>query len=343
MFKSSLIIVPITVLVILVTGLMSELCCCSSPVAAVFLGLAAGVLCGVFEKPAQKSRALRRGAIAGAVAGTAALPAQVLGEIVVALALAGSGKVDISLFGVPAASATVDLWNWALNALFAATLYGLISAAIMAGTGAVGSGVWFRIHGKGKPESRSAVEPPRPEPSAESLKPPANPIGKTLLSGIIMAAVSFVFFLLIRTTWGCLALPAALILGFLTGVLSGNLAKPSAPVRAVVFGGIAGLIAAIGSIFGDIAGLLIRVFLVQTPQGINSMTSGFYEVLGMGGEYSTRTPMEILMDDVSVLCCCSVIFLAVFVGLGGLGGFLWFQRRSKIPAGTGTPPAEAPR
>jgi hypothetical protein len=138
-------------------------------------------------------------------------------------------------------------------------------------------------------------------------------------------------------------LPAALILGFLTGILAGNLARPRTSGRAAVYGGLAGLIAAAGSIFGDIAGLLIRVFLVQTPQGINSMTEGFYNMLGMAGEYGVRTPSEILMDDVPFLCCCSVFFFAAFIGFGALGGFLWRRRRLKIPAGDGAPAAETPR
>jgi hypothetical protein len=271
---------------------------------------------------------MKRGAIAGAIAGLAALPAQVLGEIVVALLLAGSGKVDISLFGLPSASATVDLWNWALNALLAASLYGLTAAAIMAGMGAVGGALWFRLNRKQKLESDA-------EGSLEKTEQPANlseqapNSGKMILSGIIMAIVAFVFILLISTNWGCLALPAAVIMGLITGILAGSLGKPHSVVQAVVFGGIAGWIAAIGSFFGDIVGLLIRTFLIQTPQGINSMTAGFYETMGMANSYGIRTPAQILMGDVPIVCCCSVFFFAAFVGFGALGGLLVFQRKGR--------------
>jgi hypothetical protein len=335
MFKTVLITIPVTMLVILVTGLLSELCCCASPSAAVFLGLAAGLLCAYFEKPVRKDRAMNRGAIAGAIAGIAALPAQVLGEIVVALALAGSGRVDISLFGLPGASATVDLWNWALNALFAASLYGLTAAVVMAGMGAVGGALWLRFSRKGTPdvEAEQPVEPPNPA---------ADATGKMLMAGAIMAAIAFVFMLLIATNWGCLAVPAALIMGSITGVFTCNLAKPSTPSRAAVFGGIAGMIAAAGSLVGEIVGLLIRTFLIQTPQGINSMTEGFYRMMGMAGSYDARTPAEILAGDIPTVCCCGFLYLAIFVGLGALGGFLWARNRSKAPAGPAAPAAGVP-
>jgi hypothetical protein len=342
MIKSSLIAVPVTVVVILVTGLLSELCCCASPAAAVFLGLAAGALCAWFEKPGRKDRALKRGAAAGTIAGVAALPAQVLGEIVVALALAGSGKVDISLFGLPEARATVDLWNWALNALFAASLYGLISAAVMAGMGAVGGALWFRVSKKGKQESATGMEPQKMEQPMELPEQATNAAGKMFLSGIIMAAVAFIFLLLISTNWGCLAIPAAVILGSITGILTASLAKPRTSSKAAVFGGIAGVIAAAGSFFGDIVGLLIRTFLIQTPQGINSMTEGFYGMMGMANSYGTRTPAEILTGDIPIVCCCGVFYIAAFVGLGALGGFLWTRNRSKTPAGPAASGADAP-
>ncbi len=328
MLKSSLIAVPVTILVILITGFLSELCCCASPFAAVFLGLAAGALCVFVEKPNRKDRAVKRGAVAGAIAGLAALPAQVLGEIVVALALAGSGKVDISLFGLPQASATVDLWNWAFNAFFAASLYGLLSAAIMAGMGAVGGALWFRISRKGQPAPDSDTDPAQLQ-SQTDLPGLAPNSGKMFLSGIIMAVAAFVFLLLIHTGWGCLALPAAAILGLITGILSGGLAKPRAAGRAAVFGGIAGWIASLGAFFGNITGLLIRTFLIQTPEGINSMTAGLYEMLGTGNSYAAQTPAEILMGDVPIVLCCGVFYFTAFVGFGALGGYLWFRWKGK--------------
>jgi hypothetical protein len=326
MLKSSLIAVPVTLFVILVTGFLSELCCCASPMAAVFLGLLAGALCAQFEKPTGGDKAVKRGAIAGVIAGLAALPAQILGEIVVALLLAGSGKVDISLFGLPDARATVDLWNWVLNALCAASLYGLITAAVMAGMGAVGGAVWMRFIGKRIQIPESGSTPEAQELHAELPEPAPNNSGKMILSGIIMAGVAFVFLLLILTNWGCLALPAAAILGIITGILTVNLARPRTAKKAAVFGGIAGWIASSGALLGSIAGLLIRTFLIQTPQGINSINAGLYGMLGMAGAHSTQTPIEILAGDIPVVCCCGIIYFVAFVGLGALGGYLRFKR-----------------
>ncbi|MBN2084010.1 MAG: hypothetical protein JW748_02210 [Anaerolineales bacterium] len=327
MLKSSLIAVPVTAIVILCTGFLSELCCCASPFTAVFLGLAAGALCALVEKPLHRDRALKRGAIAGAIAGFAAVPAQVLGEIAVALAIAGSGQVDISLFGLPQASATVDLWNWALNAFFAASLYGLLAAAIMTGTGAAGGAIWFRVYRRKNTEPGTGVDQPKPELPADLPGQAPDP-RKMILSGVIMAGVAFVFLLLIKTNWGCLSVPAAVIIGLATGILAGNLARPDTAGRAAVFGGIAGLIASLGASLGDIIGLLIRIFLIQTPQGINSMTEGFYGMMGMADSFGAQTPAEILFGDIPIICCCSTLYLAAFIGFGALGGLLWFRREA---------------
>jgi hypothetical protein len=325
MLKSSLIAVPVTIFVILGTGLLSELCCCASPLAAVFLGFGAGLLCVGFEKPGRKDTALRRGAAAGAIAGAAALPAQILGEIVVALLLAGSGKVDISVFGLPAARATVDLWNWALNALFSAGLYGLLSVVIMAGMGAVAGAAWFRFLRKGQPE-------PEPLPATDlPADRKADAPEKMLLSGIVMSLAAFVFLLLLSTNWGCLAIPAAMILGSVTGILSARWAKPQTGAKAAVYGGVSGGIAGVGGVLGDIVGLLIRTFLIQTPQGINSMTGGIYSTLGMANALGERTPAEILGGDAPIVCCCSILYMASFIGLGSLCGYLWFRRNGRKP------------
>jgi len=324
MLKSSLIVIPATLLAILITGLLSEFCCCASPMAAVVLGLAAGALCAAFEKPARRDLARKRGALAGAIAGAAALPAQVLGQIVVALALAGSGTVDISPLGFPAAGATVEWWNWLLNSLFAAGLYGLTSTAIMAGMGAVGGALWFRV-------SRKGIDAPAAEPESAPQEPPGTSnTGKAILAGLLMAVAAFVYFLLMSATWGCLEIPAAAILGLITGILAANLARERAAVRGAVFGGIAGAIAGVGSILGDVAGLLIRTFLIQTPQGVNSMTEGLYNTLEMANSLGTRTPAEILKGDLPITCCCSAIFLLAFVGFGALGGFLRAHSRAKL-------------
>jgi hypothetical protein len=42
-----------------------------------------------------------------------------------------------------------------------------------------------------------------------------------------------------------------------------------------------------------------------------------------------RTPAQILTDDIPLICCCNVFFFAAFIGLGALGGFLWFRRKEK--------------
>lgn len=328
MFKSNLIAVPVTALAVLVTGLLSELCCCASPAAAVLLGLFAGALCAQFEKPGTKSAAIRRGAIAGAVAGIAALPAQALGEIVVALLLAGSGKVDIAVFGLPDAHATVDLWNWALNAVCAAGLYGLTAAAIMAATGAVGGALWLRFLGK-------AIPPAEPQPAA--LEETPRP-GKFLLAGAATAGAALVYFFFAHTTWGCMAIPAAALLGLSAGVLAGHWGKPRTAATSMVNGALAGWIASFGALLGDIFAIFVRTFLITTPEGVNSMNAGLYGMFGWSSLYSAQTPLEMLGSDFSAECCCCLFYFAAFAGFGALGGWLW-RRAAEKRARAAVPPS----
>ena len=60
MIKSSAIVGVITFILVLIAGLLYNICCLVSPVLAAVLGLAAGFLCSMFEKPVNAEKAAVR-------------------------------------------------------------------------------------------------------------------------------------------------------------------------------------------------------------------------------------------------------------------------------------------
>jgi hypothetical protein len=146
MVKSSLIVGVISFVLVIISGLLSSICCLASPVLAILLGLAAGFLCSVFEKPADPGKAAARGALTGAITGGVALVAQFIGQMIGQLAL-GSNLACLpgmcSEASVPVSQTSVILF-----AIFNSCFYGLILLPIMAGLGAVGASLWLKTAGK---------------------------------------------------------------------------------------------------------------------------------------------------------------------------------------------------
>jgi hypothetical protein len=149
MGKSSIIVGFATFVFILISGLLSSICCLASPFVAVLLGLAAGYLTAVFEKPADSGKAAVRGAIAGAVAGAVALAAQLIGQTV-SQYIAGANQACIPGMCNEASVPISDV-GIALYYFFNSCFCGLILLPVMAGLGATGAALWTRINANKKP------------------------------------------------------------------------------------------------------------------------------------------------------------------------------------------------
>jgi hypothetical protein len=146
MVKSSAIVGIVTFVLILISGLLSSVCCLISPLTAVFLGLAAGYLAAYFEKITDPEKAAVRGAIAGAVTGAVALVAQLIGQTASQYL---SGATQACLPGMCAeASAPISDVGVALYYIFNSCFCGLILLALMAGLGAAGSVIRVRTSKK---------------------------------------------------------------------------------------------------------------------------------------------------------------------------------------------------
>jgi hypothetical protein len=162
MNKSSLIVAPISLIVMAFSSIPNYFCCMCSPIAAAALGLVAGGLCVYFEKTADAEKASVRGAIAGTIAGVAALVGQTVGGTIVSI-VAGAGKTPVAcLPGLcDMASAPTSQASWIIGSFFSSCFCGLMVLAVMAGLGAVGGMLWFRYaqNKKSKPASGSGLTP----------------------------------------------------------------------------------------------------------------------------------------------------------------------------------------
>ncbi|MBN1439961.1 MAG: hypothetical protein JW929_11185 [Anaerolineales bacterium] len=153
MAKSSLIVGVLTFVLIFVGGLLSSVCCLASPFLALFLGLAAGYLCAMFEKPADAEKAAVRGAMAGGITGGVALVAQFISQTIVQYILSQSGNLVACIPGFcTEGSAPVDLTHAMLAAVFNSCFWGLILLALMAGFGAAGAVIWIKLSAGRKPD-----------------------------------------------------------------------------------------------------------------------------------------------------------------------------------------------
>jgi hypothetical protein len=158
MGKSSAIVGIATFILVLISGLLSSVCCLASPAVAVLLGLAAGYLTAVFEKPADPKKAAVRGALAGAVAGAVALAAQLIGQTVSQYIV---GANQACLLGMcNEASVPISATGVALYYFFNSCFCGLILLPIMAGLGAAGGALRVRMQADRKPA------PPAPPAAA---------------------------------------------------------------------------------------------------------------------------------------------------------------------------------
>ncbi len=149
-------------------------------------------------------------------------------------------------------------------------------------------------------------------------------------SALIIGAAAFIYMLFANVAQMLCVPFLAIVLGLAAGGLAGFFDKPQMANKAVVNGALAGLIAGIGAILGNMAGLAVRIFVIFGQDTFANMITN-----ASGVQYtSTDTTLGIL----SLFCCCAVSDIVLMAATGALGGFLWFKYQSgKKPAAP--PPA----
>ncbi len=146
MYRSGLILGIAALFVAAGATLVSPVC---APCAIVFLGLGAGYLAGVYEKPSTSSAASRVAAIGGALGGLGALLGQGLGTAINGALVGPQGAQRVSqVLGMQLPTgAGFEQTYWILQVGTAACL-GLLDVLLMAAFGALGGLLWWQTSGK---------------------------------------------------------------------------------------------------------------------------------------------------------------------------------------------------
>jgi hypothetical protein len=148
MVKSGIIIGVVGFVLVLGSAVIfSPLC---APCWGLILGLAAGYLGGVFEKPLNNNEVIKKGAIAGAIAAGLILVGALIGGVINAALLDPSDLQQMyELLGVT--DYTLDQTTIWVGQLGSAVCGGLLNAVLMAGMGAAGGALWWQTQGKKRP------------------------------------------------------------------------------------------------------------------------------------------------------------------------------------------------
>lgn len=126
-----------------------------APCWSLFVGLGAGYLGGVFDKPTSNGNAVKAGAGAGAIGGVGGFIGQIIGSLLYAAVVGPEASADmLRQLGVQGADVT-NVGAYYAGAFGIGCCLGLGAIALMAGLGALGGMVWWQISGK-----NSAATPP---------------------------------------------------------------------------------------------------------------------------------------------------------------------------------------
>jgi hypothetical protein len=125
--------------------LLSPVCmpCCM----AGFLGVGAGFLTGVIDKPGDKNSLAKRGAIAGAIGSIGALIGQVIASVVNGAVVGPQGAGElIGKLGLPMAG-NFESSYW-LSLVGGTLCFVVWDVILMAGLGAIGGLLWWQFVGQ---------------------------------------------------------------------------------------------------------------------------------------------------------------------------------------------------
>jgi hypothetical protein len=146
MYKSGLLVGILALLVAAGATLLSPLC---TPCAVVFLGLGAGYLAGVFDRPASTNRATRAGAIGGAVGGVGALIGQIAGAVINSVVMGPQGAQQfVQSLGLPSSGGSAFQGGYWATVVGGAVCFSLLDVLLMAAFGALGAYLWWQITGR---------------------------------------------------------------------------------------------------------------------------------------------------------------------------------------------------
>lgn len=151
MVKSGLIMGAVMFVLALGVSLISPLC---APCIAVFVGLGAGYLACVFDKPLVSSDGLKKGAIAGAIAGGLGLIGQMIAAFV------NTNAVTAEQINQILGQEFYNQQSLQMVQLGAGLCLGLFNILLMVGLGVAGAAIWNSMHGSKQMSTPPTYTPP---------------------------------------------------------------------------------------------------------------------------------------------------------------------------------------
>ena len=116
--------------------------CCIAP----FMGLAAGYVAGVFDKPVSSGASSKTGAISGALAGIGAALGQIIGTVLNAFIVGPERAAEFMRnLGVPTSGGSGFASGYWLGMVGGTACFSLLDVLLMAGLGALGGLLWWAI------------------------------------------------------------------------------------------------------------------------------------------------------------------------------------------------------
>jgi hypothetical protein len=144
--QAGLIVGFIALVVALGATLISPLC---TSCLALFLGLGAGFLAGVFDKPLNNNESAKSGSLAGVMGGIGATIGQMAGTAANAMIMGPEGATDfVRQLGLPASDPSAFASGYWGGLIASACCFSVLNIALMAGLGALGGLLWWRTTGK---------------------------------------------------------------------------------------------------------------------------------------------------------------------------------------------------
>lgn len=144
MVKSGLILGVVALIFTTLATLISPVC---TPCLAVLIGLFAGYLGGILEKPYNEGNSAKIGATAGVISGVGAIIGQIIGAVINSNIVGEEGVMNmLRQLNIPASS---DVMNYYTPIVYgSAFCIGVFNLVMMAGLGALGGLLWLQINGR---------------------------------------------------------------------------------------------------------------------------------------------------------------------------------------------------
>jgi len=154
MIKSGIIVGAIAFVYLFVTSIAMGLC---TPFEAIILGLLAGALAVIFDKPQVANKAVLSGGVAGLIAGILGVVGNVIGTLIKTYVIFTPETVN-SLAGqiTGMGSSAFNSTSSTFSTIFSLGCCTILDLVLLAGLGALGGFLWFQFRMK-----NNAPPPPR--------------------------------------------------------------------------------------------------------------------------------------------------------------------------------------